>query len=235
MEVNPEQPVNNLKANAPFGVAARRHRRQNGPMDDVKLKALALVCTLTPSPKPSSSELLARQVIQQLGSQGVECDLIRVVDHDIKPGVLTDMGDGDEWPRIREQILASDILVLATPIWLGHPASLAQKVLERLDAELSETDGRGRPSMYDKVALVAVVGNEDGAHHVTAELYQGLGDVGFSIPAQGSTYWVGEAMHGTDFQDLPETPEVTATTTATSARNAVHLASSLKKMPYPAG
>jgi hypothetical protein len=88
--------------------------------------------------------------------------------------------------------------------------------------------------MYDKVALVAVVGNEDGAHHVTAELYQGLGHVGFSIPAQGSTYWVGEAMHGTDFQDLPETPEVTATTTATSARNAVHLASSLKKMPYPA-
>jgi multimeric flavodoxin WrbA len=87
------------------------------------------------------------------------------------------MGDGDEWPRIREQILASDILVLATPIWLGHPASLAQKVLERLDAELSETDGQGRPSMYDKVALVAVVGNEDGAHHVTAELYQGLGDV----------------------------------------------------------
>ena len=100
MEVNPEQPVNNLKANVPFGVAARQHRRQNGPMDDVKLKALALVCTLTPSPKPSSSELLARQVIQQLSSQGVECDLIRVVDHDIKPGVQTDMGDGDEWPRL---------------------------------------------------------------------------------------------------------------------------------------
>jgi multimeric flavodoxin WrbA len=190
MNANPEQPVNNLKANVPFRVAARGHRRQNGPMDGAKLKALALVCTLTPSPKPSSSELLARQVIQQLSSQGVECDLIRVVDHDIKPGVQTDMGDGDEWPRIREQILASDILVLATPIWLGHPASLAQKVLERLDAELSETDGQGRPSMYDKVALVAVVGNEDGAHHVTAELYQGLGDVGFSIPAQGSTYWV---------------------------------------------
>jgi multimeric flavodoxin WrbA len=88
-----------------------------------------------------------------------------------KPGVQTDMRDGDEWSRIREQILASDILVIATPIWLGHPASLAQKVLERLDAELSETDGQGRPSMYDKVALVAV---------------------DFSIPAQGSTNWVGE-------------------------------------------
>jgi hypothetical protein len=100
---------------------------------------------------------------------------------------------------------------------------------------LSETDVKGRPSMFDKVALVAVVGNEDGAHHVTAELYQGLGDVGFTLPAQGVTYWVGEAMQGTDFQDLPETPEATAGTTATAARNAAHLARALKSMPYPAG
>jgi multimeric flavodoxin WrbA len=157
------------------------------------------------------------------------------VDHDVKPGVQTDMGEGDEWPGIRERLLAADILVLATPIWLGHPASLAQRVLERLDAELSETDVKGRPSMFDKVALVAVVGNEDGAHHVTAELYQGLGDVGFTLPAQGVTYWVGEAMQGTDFQDLPETPEATAGTTATAARNAAHLARALKSMPYPAG
>jgi multimeric flavodoxin WrbA len=204
-------------------------------MDATPLKALALVCTLTPSPKPSSSELLARQVVQQLSTHGVECDLLRVVDHDVKPGVQTDMGEGDEWPGIRERLLAADILVLATPIWLGHPASLAQRVLERLDAELSETDVKGRPSMFDKVALVAVVGNEDGAHHVTAELYQGLGDVGFTLPAQGVTYWVGEAMQGTDFQDLPETPEATAGTTATAARNAAHLARALKSMPYPAG
>jgi multimeric flavodoxin WrbA len=199
------------------------------------LRALALNCTLKPSPGESSGQLMAQQVLDALAEHDVTGEQLRVVDFDVRPGVETDMGDGDEWPRIREQILASDILVLATPIWLGHPASRAQKVLERLDAELSETDGQSRPSMYDKVALVAVVGNEDGAHHVTAELYQGLGDVGFSIPAQGSTYWVGEAMHGTDFQDLPETPEVTATTTATSARNAVHLAASLKKMPYPTG
>jgi multimeric flavodoxin WrbA len=204
-------------------------------MNATPLKALALVCTLTPSPKPSSSELLARQVVQQLSTHGVECHLLRVVDHDVKPGVQTDMGEGDEWPGIRERLLAADILVLATPIWLGHPASLAQRVLERLDAELSETDAKGRPSMFDKVALVAVVGNEDGAHHVTAELYQGLGDVGFTIPAQGVTYWVGEAMQGTDFQDLPETPEATAGTTATAARNAAHLARALKSMPYPAG
>ncbi|GLB69035.1 flavodoxin family protein [Arthrobacter mangrovi] len=204
-------------------------------MDAAQLKALALVCTLTPSPKPSSSELLARQIVQQLSTHDVECDLIRVVDHDVKPGVQTDMGEGDEWPAIRQRLLAADILVLATPIWLGHPASVAQRVLERLDAELSETDEKGRLSMFDKVAVVAVVGNEDGAHHVKAELYQALCDVGFTIPAQGATYWVGEAMQGTDFQDLPETPEPIAGATAMAARNAAHLARALKSSPYPAG
>lgn len=95
------------------------------------------------------------------------------------------MGEGDAWPGIREKLMTSEILVLASPIWVGHPSSLAQRVLERLDAELSETDERGRPSMFDKVGLVAVVGNEDGAHHLVADLSQGLGEVGFTIPAQG--------------------------------------------------
>lgn len=204
-------------------------------MDNSNLTALALVCTLTPSPESSSTELLAQQVLQQLQEHSVSGSALRVVDHDIRPGVQTDMGNGDEWPQIRQQILDADILVLATPIWLGHPASVTQRVLERLDAELAETDDAGRPSMFDKVAIVAVVGNEDGAHHVIAEVFQGLGDVGFSIPGQGSTYWVGEAMHGTDFKDLDEVPEMVAKTTATAARNAAHLAAALKRSPYPVG
>jgi multimeric flavodoxin WrbA len=212
----------------------RRSPRQTGRMETEKLRALVLVCTLTPSPAPSSSALLARQVVAELESHGVECELLRIVDHDVKPGVLKDMGEGDAWPGIREKLLASEILVLASPIWVGHPSSLAQRVLERLDAELSETDERGRPSMFGKVGLVAVVGNEDGAHHVVGELSQGLGELGFTIPAQGSTYWVGEAMHTTDYQDLNETPEVTANATLISVRNAVHLAAALKRAPYPA-
>jgi multimeric flavodoxin WrbA len=88
-----------------------------------------------------------------------------VVDHDVKPGVQLDMGAGDAWPGIREQIVAADIVVLATPTWMGQHSSLAQRVLERLDAELSEKDDVGRLLTYGKVAVVAVVGNEDGAHH----------------------------------------------------------------------
>lgn len=131
---------------------------------------------------------------------------LRVVDHNVKRGVQVDMGDGDEWPQLRERILAADILLLATPIWMGHPASVAQQVLERLDADLSETDDQGRPVMYGKVAAVADVGNEDEAHKSVADMMQGLNDVGFSIPAQGGTYWVGEAMQTVDFKDLDRAP-----------------------------
>lgn len=198
------------------------------------LRALALVCSLNPSPEPSSSQLLAEQVIEQLGRQGVQSELIRVVDHDVHVGVVADaVGEGDAWPAIRQRLLAADILVLASPIWMGNPSSVMRMVLERLDGELSETDDAGHTPMHGKVAVVAVVGNEDGAHAVSAQAFQALDDVGFTIPAGGVTYWVGEAMGGTDYQDLDETPEKVASATAAVAVNAAHLARLLKASPYP--
>jgi len=197
------------------------------------LKALALNCTLKPSPADSSTEKLAHELLDALAAHGVSGDLVRVVDYDVKPGVETDMGDGDAWPALREQVLAADILVLATPTWMGHASSVAHRVLERLDAELSETDAEGRPSLFGKVAIVAVVGNEDGAHAISAEAYQALNDVGYSIPAQGVTYWNGEAMGQVDYKDLPKTPDATAGTTATAAANAAHLARLLAGENYP--
>ncbi|HSU47943.1 MAG TPA: NAD(P)H-dependent oxidoreductase [Arthrobacter sp.] len=199
-----------------------------------ELSALALVCTLTPSPKPSSSELMAQHILDELEGQGVGTDSLRVVDFDVSRGVQVDMGNGDQWPAIRERILAADILVLSTPIWMGHPCSVAQQVMERLDADLSETDDDGRPIMYGKVATVAVVGNEDGAHKTIADMMQGLNDVGFSLPAQGGTYWVGEAMQTVDFKDLEKVPDPVASTNAGLARNAVHLARLLRSSQYPA-
>jgi multimeric flavodoxin WrbA len=197
------------------------------------LRALALVCSLKTSPAPSSSDLMARQVLEELGQHGVTGSVVRVVDHDVKPGVEADMGDGDEWPAIREQMIAADILLVATPTWVGHMSSVAQRVLERLDAELSETDDSGRPRVTGKVAVTAVVGNEDGAHKITADLMQGLNDIGFTIPAQGGTYWNDEAMGSRDYNDLDETPEAVASTNATLAENAAHLARLLKASPYP--
>lgn len=199
-----------------------------------ELTALALVCTLKPSPAASSTDKLAREVLAELRKLDVTGEAVRVVDHDVKPGVDKDMGDGDAWPAIREKVLAADILLLATPTWMGHPSSIAHRVLERLDAELSETDAEGRPILFGKVAVVAVVGNEDGAHLISAEVFQALDDVGFTIPAQGVTYWNGEAMAKTDYQDLPKTPDATAGTTKTVAANAAHLAGLLAAGNYPA-
>ncbi|WP_076258659.1 flavodoxin family protein [Intrasporangium flavum] len=197
------------------------------------LRATALNCTLSASPAESSTELLAQQVLDELARHDVTGSVVRVVDHDVRPGVELDMGDGDEWPGIRETIMASDILVLATPTWLGQPSSVCQRVLERLDAELSEKDEQGRLRTYGKVAVGVVVGNEDGAHHISAVLFQSLNDVGFTIPAGGVTYWNGEAMHGTDYKDLGSTPETVAGTTTTLAANAAHLARALADAPYP--
>lgn len=202
-------------------------------MSDSDLTALVLVGTLTPSPERSSSQLLGEQVLADLVKHGVDGSVVRLVDHDVRPGVLVDMGPGDAWPAIRQQMLDADILVLATPIWMGQPSSVIKRALERLDGELSEKDEQGRLLTYGKVAAVAVVGNEDGAHHVSAELFQALNDVGFSLAAGAVTYWVGEAMGGVDYQDLEETPEAVASTTATLAANTVHLARQLKASPYP--
>jgi multimeric flavodoxin WrbA len=198
------------------------------------LKALVLACTLEKSAKESSSELIGRDVLAELGKLGVEGEIVRAVDHDIRFGVSTDEGDGDEWPQIRAKLLAADILVIATPIWMGQPSSVTKMVLERLDAELSESDDEGRLLTYGKVAIVAVVGNEDGAHHVIAECLQALNDTGFSMAANAGTYWVGEAMQSVDYKDHDSTPEATASATTSAAANAVHLARLLKADAYPA-
>ena len=198
-----------------------------------EVRAFALNCTLKPSPAASSTDRLLDSIADELGHHGIKLERARMADHRIVPGVTADEGGGDEWPALRRQILDADLFVLAAPIWMGHPASHAQVALERLDAFLGEHDDRQQMASVDRVAMVAVVGNEDGAHHVSAELFQGLNDVGFTIPANGLTYWVGEAMHTTDLKDLDEIPEKTASATHLAVTNAVHLAAALASQPYP--
>jgi multimeric flavodoxin WrbA len=197
------------------------------------MRAFAINCTLKPSPASSSTDAMLDLVAKELGHFGVDTERMRVGDHDVRPGVTDDEGGTDQWPMFRDRLLDAQLLVLATPIWMGHPSSHAQRVLERLDAFLGDTDHRQQMRTVDRVAMVAVVGNEDGAHHVGAQLYQGLNDVGFTLAAGAMTYWVGEAMHTEDFKDLSEVPDKVATTTHTMVTNAVHLASQLERRPYP--
>jgi multimeric flavodoxin WrbA len=200
----------------------------------VTLTAFALNCSLKSSSDASSTEKLVGEVLAALADHDVKSSgVVRIADCNVLAGVSSDEGEGDDWPEIRSRILDADIFVFGTPIWMGHPCSNAQRVLERLDAFLGETDDDGRMVSLDRVAIVAVVGNEDGAHHVGAELFQGLSDVGFTVPANGMTYWVGEAMHKTDYKDLPAGSDKTNAATKSAAANAAHLARLLAASGYP--
>lgn len=200
------------------------------------LKALALNCTLkADAGEESSTDAMIAVLQKAFGEKGVAISgIVRVAALDIKAGVTSDEGDGDAWPALREKILAHDILIFGGPIWMGQISSVAKRVLERMDAFLSETDDEGRMPSYGKIAVAAIVGNEDGAHASSAQLFQALNDVGWTIPAVAACYWVGEAMGSIDFKDLDDTPENVAKTAAMVAGNAAHLAGLLRSSPYPA-
>lgn len=190
-------------------------------------------CTLKASGASSTDAMIAvlKSAFESKGA--TVADTIRAAALDIKPGVTSDEGDGDAWPQVRDKILAADILLLGTPIWMGQAGSVAKRVMERMDAFLSETDDQGRMPSYGKLAVAAIVGNEDGAHAASAQIFQALNDVGWTIPPIAVCYWVGEAMGSTDFKDLPDTPEMVAKTAEMLASNAAHLASLLKGAPFP--
>lgn len=194
-----------------------------------------LNCTLKRgSGEPSSTDAMIGLLATEFRGLGVKvADTIRISAHNVLPGVTSDEGEGDEWPAIREKILAADILILGTPIWMGQAGSIAKRVLERMDAFLSETDDKGRMPSWSKVAVAAIVGNEDGAHAASAQMFQALNDVGWTIPAVAACYWVGEAMGSTDFKDLAQTPDKVLETAKMVAGNAAHLAGLLKANPFP--
>ncbi|MCW6007065.1 flavodoxin family protein [Micromonospora sp. CPCC 205371] len=195
------------------------------------MRALIVNCTLKPSPEPSNTEALAGVVAEALEKDGVSVDWARAVDHDIKPGVQSDQGPGDEWPPILEKILASEILIIATPTWVGRPSSVAQRVIERLDALISETDDQGRPVAYNRVAGVVNTGNEDGAHHVISEINGALGDIGFTIPGQAWTYWHLGPGAGPNYLDDQRGHDWAAKTGRAMARNLVTVARALAATP----
>lgn len=198
------------------------------------MRALIVNCTLKPGPAASNTEALARVVAGELEKSGVEVDWVRAVDRSILPGVGTDMGAGDQWPAIHDQLLRSEILIIATPTWLGHPSSVAQRVLERMDAMLSETDGEGRPVAYNRVAGVVNTGNEDGAHHVISEICGGLVDIGYTVPGQAWTYWHLGPGPGPDYLEEQRGRDWAHTTGRAMADNLLGVARALSAVPLRA-
>jgi multimeric flavodoxin WrbA len=197
------------------------------------MKALIINCTLKASPETSNTEALAKVVGDKLREDEVEVTEVRAVEKNILPGVESDMGEGDQWPPIREAILAADILVIATPTWLARPSSVAQRVLERMDGMIAETDDSGRPVAYGKVAGVVVIGNEDGAHHVISETAGGLIDIGFTVPGQAWTYWNRGPGPGKSYLEDEAGHDWSRTTGETAAQNLVAVAKALATTAFP--
>ena len=170
------------------------------------LSALALNGTLKTSAKgeTSSTDRMITLLLEKLKAEGIEGETIRLADHSVLPGVTSDEGAGDAWPEIRRRILEADILIAGTPVWLGQPSSVIKRALERMDAFLSEKDEKGHMPSYGKVAIVATVGNEDGAHHVSAELFQALGE----DPADAIRVLYGGSMKPENARGLIELPDV---------------------------
>ncbi len=169
------------------------------------LRALYINCSLKPSPGLSHTQVLADRSIAVMEANGVEVDVIRAVDHDIAPGVYPDMTEHgfatDEWPDLFERVMAADILVMLTPIWLGEKSSVASRVIERLYSSSGELNEHGQYAYYGRAAGCLITGNEDGAKHCAMNLLYSMQHLGYVIPPQADAGWLGEAGPGPSYAD----------------------------------
>ena len=148
------------------------------------LKAVMLNCTLKYAPEASNTEALMLKVKEWWDTMDVETEMVRVTDFNVRFGVSSDEGHGDEWPRILEKVKAADIICIGTPIWFGVRGSVAQLVIERLDGTYNERNAVGQYPLYNKVGCVVVTGNEDGAHAAAETTLFNLSHLGLRDPAE---------------------------------------------------
>lgn len=166
----------------------------------MELNAIFINCTLKKSPDTSNTEALIQKAISLFDDLQVKSKIIRAADHQIAFGVTSDEGDGDEWPKILDQIKQADILIVASPIWLGDKSSICKMVLERIDGSTSEQEPeKGQYPLYNKVGGVLVTGNEDGGKKVSADVLFSLNHSGCTIPPNSMAYWVGKAGPGPSY------------------------------------
>lgn len=173
--------------------------------DFSELKALIFNGTLTKSPAPSHTELLIKASTDIMERHGVKTEVIRQVDHDIASGVWPDMREhgweSDAWPEMYKKVQKTDILIVAGPIWLGDNSSQTKKIIERLYACSSLLNDKEQYAYYGKVGGCLITGNEDGGKHCAMNILYSLQHLGYTIPPQADTYWVGEAGPGPSYGD----------------------------------
>lgn len=173
--------------------------------DFSNLKATYLNCTLKKSPELSHTQGLIDASAAIMRKNGVDVDVIRPVDLDIATGVYPDMRahgwESDAWPDLCPGILASDILVIAGPIWLGDNSSVTKLIIERLYGLSGELNHAGQSIFYGRVGGCLLTGNEDGIKHCAMNILYSLAHVGYTIPPQADAGWIGEAGPGPSYLD----------------------------------
>src|SRR5690606_14609596 len=128
------------------------------------MKAIILLGTLKKEGL-SNTEVLSEFLAGYFKKQDIDCSIIKLVEHNIVAGTYSDMGAGDDWPKILKRVLAADIIVFATPIWWNNQSSEIQRVIERLD-EIHDGILEGKKSKLEgKVGGIVITGDSDGAQH----------------------------------------------------------------------
>lgn len=175
------------------------------PFDFSGLSALFLNCTLKPSGALSNTESLMHIARSIMETNGIRCEVLRPVDFHLPPGIYPDMTehgfDRDDWPQISGKVMAADILIIGTPIWLGEESSVCRSVIEKLYAESARLNDKGQYIYYGRVGGCVVTGNEDGIKHCSMTLLHALQHLGYTIPPQASAGWIGEAGPGPSYAD----------------------------------
>lgn len=204
-------------------------------IDYSDLRAVYVNCTLKRSPERSHTAGLMAVSADILRSRDVTVDEIRAVDHDIATGVQPDMtAHGwarDDWPTLAQRVLAADILVIGTPIWLGDKSSVCTRVIERLYALSGQLNSHDQSLYYGRTAGVIVTGNEDGIKHVSMNVLYSLQHLGYTIPPQADAGWIGEAGPGPSYLDEGSggvENEFTKRNTRIMSWNLMHLAAMIR-------
>ncbi len=197
-------------------------------------KAVFLNCSLKKSSEQSNTEALFKKVKHHFDQEGIVTESIRIADYQIAKGISEDEGAGDEWPILFEKIKHADIVIMGTPLWLGEKSSIATNVMERLYGGSSLTNEKGQYLYYNKVGGVVITGNEDGAKHAASSILYGLSHIGFTIPPNVDTYWVGEAGPGASYIEGNGMENSFANEHAKiMAYNLIHFSRILKETPIP--
>ncbi|MCA0986742.1 flavodoxin family protein [Guptibacillus algicola] len=199
------------------------------------MKALFLNCSLKDSNETSNTDALYKEAETIFHEEGVESETVRVADYNIAYGISEDEGKGDEWPIIFDKVKAADIVVLGTPLWLGEKSSVATLVIERLYGGSGITNEKGQSIYYNKVGGVVITGNEDGAKNAARSVLYAFSHIGFTVPPNVDTYWVGEAGPGESYIKAEgQKNDFSVGHAKTMAHNLIHFAQMFRNNPIPA-